>query len=1403
MGRRGIAIVVACITAVGGIAAVALLPRPAGTPVAKDAEAPARPVERKVEGEGPPAPPARAAARTGVLRAFLVRSRTGKPIPGRMTVSGPAGFTREVASGAGGGLIVDGLPRCVPLDVTVSSPGLLPRRIRSILLPATGEESLGSIPVGEAVSVEVVVRTSGESPMITDEEAPLPGATVEVREAGPDDGLEEGPRPVASATTGEDGRATLAGVPPGDWVLVVRARGRGAEHLPLALVEGARRSPVEIVLGPGHGFEGRILAPDGSPAAGIGVLLVHPVSLCVAASGSADPRGRFRFEDLSEVHYPLAVKMPGGVVEAIGRAEVPSPGPSDFGIGSRGELRGRIVDEATGMPVPGATLGVSIWAYSFGGPPRFLESAADGTFHVSGIPLAAGGPGGGGQVMFLSLTVEKEGYLPAGFSPIGPEEPAPRIVPAGSPPDPAKSFEVRLRRGGAVLGGVVRDREGKPVPDAWITLGHGDPRGDWSTVHACSDADGRYRLPPAPPGPGILLAGAYGLHLAGMASGPYEEPIPPERRIDIPASGEVARDLVLFPDSAVEGRMVFSDGSPAEGFFPVLSSRTTIGPLGAPSAADGSFSIEELSPGSQWVVGADGPSGRVGASEPFDLAESERVTGIVVRVVRPASVAGRVLGPGGKPAPGTFVRLEEGRADPEQPWDGEMPGFGATFLEVAEDGSFRADDIPAGAWTPYASAPGLLPARGESFEVGEGERKEGLVLVLAEGRSVAGRVLDPSGSPVAEAAVLAFRIPVPREGVPGNILIKPWGAGNPDQMVLAGPDGTFRITGLPEGRCVLAATMEGFVGIVVGVQAGDVGLVLRLGAEFPITGRVLDPDGSPVEEARVVAEGAAGEAEVPPGGEEEEPGGSLSRLEELLTEELRGLGSSVTFDTGPDGAFRIGGLAKGTFRLVASKRGFLDATATVEAGTPDVVLRLGRGFTIEGRVVEAGTGKPIPEASIRATPVSSPAAGPDAPDPRAVWAQVERNGTFVVEGAQEGTYSLRIEPPGMFGQRAFLPRTIHGVRTGTKDLVAEVDRGLSLSGRAVDAEGGEFRGAGLLIGLHRTGDPVPPWGGAQRLLGEDGRFTFSGLLPGRYSVTISPVEGGEEPPMYFAARVEADAGTGDLVVPLALGKTIGGRVELPEGRPVDEGAVWLEVRSSRGTGFPVEVEDVPIREDGSFLTPPLDPGVAWDLLARAGDEGVAAARGIRPGATGVVLKIEPGRAIEGVVVGPEGKPVAGARVEARARAGGQRETGAYCDEDGSFVLEGLAPGSYLLYGGSYEANLAPVEPEAPVAAGSAGAVVRTAAGNEFRARFVLAGGGVPSGEDLTVFVQEMAGGRCDNHSWPLREEGKFVLGGLGRCRIRLYLIRDGDTVDLDDPQSGATFGPFDVPCDEQILVVEE
>ncbi|MCF7731805.1 MAG: ankyrin repeat domain-containing protein [Akkermansiaceae bacterium] len=198
-------------------------------------------------------------------------------------------------------------------------------------------------------------------------------------------------------------------------------------------------------------------------------------------------------------------------------------------------------------------------------------------------------------------------------------------------------------------------------------------------------------------------------------------------------------------------------------------------------------------------------------------------------------VTGRVFGPDGEPLAGAPLSMTT-RCDYGACWrgDGEAPHGGswmtANHLRAISDanGVYRFDGVPAGevffyypwegptqgevdsgkwqAWTKpgqdYPQPPVTDRGWVQALQFAEGERREGVDVDLSKSTaSVEGQVVDSAGQAVGGAKVRAtWNI----EGINRHSLPDSFQGGH----ATTGPDGGFRLTGLPPGVVVLAVSHE-------------------------------------------------------------------------------------------------------------------------------------------------------------------------------------------------------------------------------------------------------------------------------------------------------------------------------------------------------------------------------------------------------------------------------------------------------------------------------------------------------------------------------------------------------------------------------------------------------------------
>jgi len=229
--------------------------------------------------------------------------------------------------------------------------------------------------------------------------------------------------------------------------------------------------------------------------------------------------------------------------------------------------------------------------------------------------------------------------------------------------------------------------------------------------------------------------------------------------------------------------------------------------------------------------------------------------------------------------------------------------------------------------------------------------------------------------------------------------------------------------------------------------------------------------------------------------------------------------------TAEDGGFSLGGLEARRYALLASKFGWLPVTmkAPVTVPGPRVTLKLARTGVIRGRVLDAdGDGQP------GATVVALPSGGPGATSSPVIW-EANTNGEFAQDRFQLGTYYLWARHGEML---AYPPEKIE---LDEQHLDAELELKLSHRGARVRGKvatvGGtpiESDARAVLVGRSPLALPRKAVGELDR----EGSFVVSGLLPGRYEISVR----------LGSRSLLISRGPREVEVPIEAGST----VDLPE-----------------------------------------------------------------------------------------------------------------------------------------------------------------------------------------------------------------------------------------------------------------
>jgi protocatechuate 3,4-dioxygenase beta subunit len=660
-----------------------------------------------------------------------------------------------------------------------------------------------------------------------------------------------------------------------------------------------------------------------------------------------------------------------------------------------------------------------------------------------------------------------------------------------------------------------------------------------------------------------------------------------------------------------------------------------------------------------------------------------------------------------------------------------------------------------------------------------------------ESSTIAGRVVDPRGAPVAGAEVLlgesrasmadeACDCPTCREKLLedscpaaeakiAELVGRREGEWLPDRSTRTDASGAFAFPGAPtRPNLLLWASAPGFSPALRQRVLPEESAVLVLGIPFSVAGRVVDEENHPIASALVTA--------IP---------SIVPRFVEATT--------------GADGTFRIEGLGPGSLYLLASAPRYLPRGAPLpRPGPPALTLALARPRALE--VVVKDRGAPALGASARLytehriIPLA-PAAGCFRAEnlaPGAYMVSASRGarsahrrvtlgpGTTRVELSLEQGLSVRgrvLDDSGaglagaaiiasLDGRRIADARAGEGGRFALDGLPSGAALTASLEGyepsTAPAAEGSDvelvLRPRAFVSGVVLTADGAPALG-VQVLARGDGRGVATTGAGGEFRIALrapGPVTLVAHHSVYGAGELSLEAPAADVQLRLSPLGSLRARLVDRAHRPI-AGGTATAFREPGGLRDALS-SDSPSREDGVIALAGLSPGTYRVRFTADGFQG-AERPGVAVPKTGEVdlgdVELEAGLEIQGVVLQDDGSPAAGAFVHARAK--GRREAdGVAAGGDGTFALRGLKAGGYTV-----SAFLDKSSGEVLASAGDRGVVLRLQGPSRLRGRVVD-----EEGRGLTRFAVdgeplEAADGRFDVAAHAVMGQVFFRVGAPG------------------------------------------
>lgn len=453
--------------------------------------------------------------------------------------------------------------------------------------------------------------------------------------------------------------------------------------------------------------------------------------------------------------------------------------------------------------------------------------------------------------------------------------PSPSIsdVPVGTPDAIAEEAPARTpsipdfasRRTARLRGRVVMEGSGAPVASATVTVRTGRRELDFpETLALLGGAEGIDRSDAAGE-LGERVRGVGGWKAAHRAvtgaDGAFEIPVPPDLpvfRFQVDSEFAAARDrtswfslgspaggegwtIELEPAGSMAGTVTTSSGKPVARARVALM-REPFGPGDRldPLEADasGRFAFRGV-PVGRFVAGALG-EGTAPAILENVVVRERKATRLDFRLSAESWIAGKVVDASGAGLSDASLRAF---LEPE-PIPDLLFSLAYGVGRSAADGTFRMRSLRAGPHTLFVRREGVLGPKQEKVDVPEAGGVEGIEIVLARPRVLAGVVLDLDRKPVAGA-----RVSVLPDLAAGKFRASRWST----QFTTTAQDGCFRLTGVSEGPLVLDVHADGRGRAERrGLDADSEGIEVLLPGQTGISGAVRDAEtGEPVQRFRI------------------------------------------------------------------------------------------------------------------------------------------------------------------------------------------------------------------------------------------------------------------------------------------------------------------------------------------------------------------------------------------------------------------------------------------------------------------------------------------------------------------------------------------------------------------------
>jgi len=577
------------------------------------------------------------------------------------------------------------------------------------------------------------------------------------------------------------GNFKLENVPPGTVTIEARADGYAPSRKNGIDVRSDNVSDAgTLTLSTGRAVRGRVLsAKDEAPIAGATVSLTRAQGFGMRM-GSDESEGMaitgldgaFSIAGLESRTYTVAATQPD-FSPNNGRVEVPSDADvDDFVVRlSKGGILTGTVRDAQKQPVQGAT--VLIAKIPMGGAPQTASTGSDGRYTVEKMT-----PGEyvvmrqntGGPIMIMGGI--KQATVKEGETTVFDLDEASKIT----------------------LSGRVM-KAGQPVPNAMLFFskegGSGPGGRDMRT--GASDATGRYQV-------GLDEAGTYSVGVSGSAS--FSRGMS-AIKLDVPDEPAPVLDITMRA-AGIGGRVTDHDGKPVSGAM--INARPTGdnaasaggGRMGASTAANGSYVVENLVPGTYEVtVQASGYRSPAPSSVSIANESDQPVADFQLETGR--SFKGQVVDPQGNGISGAYVMAAPTGTGSDSGLPARSDVNGTFVMTAPGDGAIDLTAVAPG----FAAARlmGVTPAEDETLRVQTPRGGRIRVMALgADGKPVPGATVQCAAKPAFLGSMYAsmFNGTQPT-GADGSSSVGPLAAGSYEVTVASGGKRQAQAVNVTEG----------------------------------------------------------------------------------------------------------------------------------------------------------------------------------------------------------------------------------------------------------------------------------------------------------------------------------------------------------------------------------------------------------------------------------------------------------------------------------------------------------------------------------------------------------------------------------------------------------------------------